>query len=35
VRYLEPTGELVVSDGGFEGITLIDLNALQITRQYN
>jgi hypothetical protein len=35
VRYLESTGELVVSDGGLEGVVFIDLNAFAITRQYN
>ena len=35
IRYLEPTGELVVSDGSLEGITLLDLNQLSILRQYN
>jgi hypothetical protein len=34
-RYLTPTGELVVSDGSLEGITLLDLNALTINRQYH
>ncbi len=35
IRLLPPTGELVVSDGSLEGITLLDLNSLVITRQYN
>ncbi len=35
IRYLSPTRELVVSDGSLEGITLLDLNGLIITRQYN
>ena len=34
VRYLTSTGELVVSDGSLQGITLLDLNALVVTRQY-
>jgi hypothetical protein len=34
-HYLSPTGELVVSDGGLEGITFIDLNLLAVTRQHN
>jgi hypothetical protein len=34
-RYLVPTGELVVSDGSLEGLTLVDLNALTINRQFN
>lgn len=33
--FLAPTGELVVSDGSLEGITLIDLASLAVTRQYN
>lgn len=35
IQFLGPTRELVVSDGSLEGITLLDLNALIITRQYN
>lgn len=35
IQLLPPTGELVVSDGSLEGITLLDLNGLVITRQYN
>jgi hypothetical protein len=35
IQYLSPTRELVVSDGSLEGITLLDLNGLAITRQYN
>jgi len=34
IEYLGPTGELVVSDGSLQGITLLDLNSLAITRQY-
>ena len=32
--YLAPTGELVISDGSLEGIVLIDLDLLSVTRQY-
>lgn len=35
IQLLSPTGELVVSDGSLEGITLLDLNGLIVTRQYN
>ena len=35
VSYLPITGELVVSDGSLQGITLLDLNILAVTRQYN
>jgi len=34
VEYLTPTGELVVSDGSLQGITLLDLSSLSVTRQY-
>jgi hypothetical protein len=34
VEYLSPTGELVVSDGSLEGITLMSLDLLAVTRQY-
>ncbi len=33
-RYLPITGELVVSDGSLEGISLIDLNTFSVTRQH-
>jgi hypothetical protein len=35
VVYLPNTGELVVSDGTRDGITLLDLDLLQVSRQYN
>jgi hypothetical protein len=35
IEYLTPTGELVISDGSLQGITMLDLNYLAITRQYN
>jgi hypothetical protein len=35
IRLLSATGELVVSDGSLQGITLLDLNSLIITRQVN
>lgn len=34
IEYLTPTGELVVSDGSLEGIMLVDLGLLSVTRQY-
>ena len=34
VEYLTPTGELVVSDGSLQGITLVDLSSMVVTRQY-
>jgi hypothetical protein len=34
VEYLAPTGELVVSDGSLEGITLLNLDLLAVTRQF-
>ena len=33
--YLPATGELVVSDGTRNGLTLLDLDLLQVSRQYN
>ena len=35
VVYLPNTGELAVSDGSRNGLTLLDLDLLQISRQYN
>lgn len=33
--FLSPTGEIVVSDGSLQGITLIDIDDLAISRQFN
>ena len=35
VVHLPSTGELAVSDGSRNGLTLLDLDLLQISRQYN
>ena len=35
VEYLTPTGELVISDGSLQGITLLNLSSLSVTRQYD
>jgi len=34
-RFLEQTGELVISDGSLAGITLLDVSSLAVSRQYN
>jgi hypothetical protein len=34
VRLLEPTGEIAVTDGSLEGLTLVGIGSLAVTRQY-
>jgi hypothetical protein len=35
IRFSEASGELIVSDGGIEGIVKVDLNSLTLTGKHN